>query len=109
MQTGVYDTQPVLLHWDGAAWSKADAPSSAETGLTDLASDGHGGLWATSYYVQGVLHRSPSGAWTTEPLPGSGHPEVDSMVRIPGTRQVIGAGQVVSGGTDFIPAIMRTN
>lgn len=109
LMTSETDYQAVLLRWNGKKWTRAAAPQAAETGLDDVAADGHGGLWAVAGGVNGVLHRSPSGSWSTYKLPGAGHPRIWAMTRIPGTKRAIGGGDVETSASTWAPAVMLTN
>lgn len=109
LMTSESDYQAILLHWNGTRWTRVATPAAAETGLDDVAADGRGGLWAVSGDVNGVLHRTSAGTWSTYALPGDGHPSAWAMTRIPGTKRAIGAGQVEATASTWKPAIMLTN
>lgn len=107
--TSETDFQTVLLRWNGSRWARVAAPPNAKEGMDDVAADGYGGLWAVTSSVNGVLHRTASGAWTTAKLPGAGHPSAWAVTRIPGTRRAIAGGDVEATASTWKPAIMLTN
>jgi hypothetical protein len=79
--TGLITTY--LLHWNGKAWSKVVVPRVLT--LSALASDGHGGAWATSdkymwHYAGGHWARVPAFAARWQ----------GNLQLIPGTRSVLG-------------------
>jgi hypothetical protein len=85
---------PVLVHWNGRAWSKLPIPGRAIA--FQLIGDGAGGLWLTTTSFGGtapatttVLHRSSSGKWTQTKLTNHG---IDGLALIPGTTSVWGSG-----------------
>jgi hypothetical protein len=89
----------VLLHWHGHSWTKITGPlpSGALTG--PIAPDGDGGLWLSAvspHDVPFLLHYSASGAWATYPMPAqtAGEISVTALALIPGTRSVLGVGDV---------------
>ena len=109
LMTAEGDFQTVLLRWNGTTWARVAAPPNAKSGLDDVAADGHGGLWAVTSSVNGVLHRTASGTWTTEALPGDGHPSAWAVTRIPGTQRAIAGGDVEPTASTRNPAVMLTD
>jgi hypothetical protein len=43
---GEYDVRPLLLHWDGTAWSRVVAPTDGSASLSAVTAIPGGGLWA---------------------------------------------------------------
>jgi hypothetical protein len=89
------DGGPVtILHYDGSSWTRV-----AEFGhgySTQIASDGHGGLWLPLNGAVGggtiMLHYS-GGRLTAVALPDpSGHIFIDTVSLIPGSTSVLGGG-----------------
>lgn len=110
---GMVGGYPALLRWNGKAWKKAASPSIA---VRELAPDGSGGLWASSWPAYPArdsgLYRFVKGHWSravVKGLPKSGHPlAVNSLVRIPGTRSSLWAvGGHDNGKTDDDALIMK--
>jgi hypothetical protein len=104
----------VLLHWNGSAWSKVAGGNFGFGELQQVSSDGHGGLWLPMPAFGGqksyLLHYS-NGRLTQAALPGG--PEkttVNAVALIPGTTQVLGAGDVHAAadpGSDVVGAILQ--
>lgn len=91
----------VLWHRSGGSWQQVpiDAPDDS---VTKLASDGAGGLWMVSAGVRpsaDVLHYGPGGLSRQAAPAGSGQDaQVNSITLVPGTRSVLGAGDLVLDG-----------
>jgi len=71
---GVSDTKPLILHWNGTAWSKAPVPSPAGGGtLEDVTAAQDGTAWAvgTSFAAPGrtFILRWNGTVWTQVPSP----------------------------------------
>jgi hypothetical protein len=96
--------KPFVLHEYRDKWTLLTIPASfpAGYGLSQLASDGAGGFWASAVFAgasttsvaQKLVHYS-GGTWTVTALPTipkSGdtpsNPSVDQLAAVPGTRQV---------------------
>jgi len=104
----------VLLHWNGSAWSKVAGGNFGFGELQQVSSDGHGGLWLPMPAFGGqksyLLHYS-NGRLTQATLPGG--PEkttVNAVALIPGTTQVLGAGDVHAAadpGSDVVGVILQ--
>ena len=93
---------PVLLEWNGTAWQRISVP--AHSRLTDITTDGHGGVWMLGVNTAGVywfLHYS-HGTWTVQRVPVTGIPgapananfNMYAIARIPGTTSVWATGDV---------------
>jgi hypothetical protein len=91
-----------LLHWNGSAWTIAEAPAPGENSGV-LSYDGDGGFWLT--VGQGDLGTAPAdllhyrhGRWTRQLAP-AGHGYTDYAVTvltyIPGTRSLWGVADVL--------------
>jgi hypothetical protein len=103
-----------LLHWNGSAWSKVAGGNFGFGELQQVSSDGHGGLWLPMPAFGGqksyLLHYS-NGRLTQATLPGG--PEkttVNAVALIPGTTQVLGAGDVHAAadpGSDVVGVILQ--
>jgi hypothetical protein len=98
----------VLLHWNGAAWSKVPLPKGVSP--CGLASDGHGGSWVASYTVNkpGQLpagltsYHYSGGHWTRVVVPakpGLVTNLIDNMQLIPGTRSVLASAALFGAHT----------
>jgi hypothetical protein len=64
-------TRPLVLHWDGTAWTRTKAPDVAGQ-LHSVAPDGTGGIWAVGERENAAtpafsLHRAAHGAWRVVP------------------------------------------
>jgi hypothetical protein len=104
----------VLLHWNGSAWSKVAGGNFGFGELQQVSSDGHGGLWLPMPAFGGqksyLLHYS-NGRLTQATLPGG--PEkttVNAVALIPGTTQVLGAGDVHAAadpGSDVVGVLLQ--
>ena len=95
----------VILHWNGAAWSRL---AQGNYGLGTLpvqqvSSDGHGGLWLPMPGYMGqksyLLHYS-AGQLTPAALPGGGPYRINvvSVALIPGTTDLLGGGETHATG-----------
>ncbi len=91
---------PVLLNWNGSSWRRIALPPHLT--LTQVTTDGHGGVWMIGYkggkyffmhYSHGRLARQQV---PTAGLPGVGSGAVDfdvySIARIPGTTSLWATG-----------------
>jgi hypothetical protein len=93
-------------HWNGRAWTvhamRAPAPRQ-QFEVTGLASDGHGGLWATAncercsgYVASRVWHES-AGIWKRAGVASKYRFAILTMALVPGTTSVWGVGAIVVG------------
>ena len=104
----------VLLHWNGSAWSKVAGGNFGFGELQQVSSDGHGGLWLPMPAFGGqksyLLHYS-NGRLTQATLPGGTEKTtVNAVALIPGTTQVLGAGDVhaaADSGSDVVGVILQ--
>jgi hypothetical protein len=96
-------SQPWLVHYNGATWARVKLPWTMN--VVGLTGDGHGGLWVTGANVtpQGaytfyVVHRTAAGALSRITVGKSltSGASLTSVVLIPGTSSVWGAGSVQS-------------
>ena len=90
----------ILLHWNGATWSRAPLPKALNADVYGLASDGHGGAWVASYtkndfgvLLSGLLmYHYSGGRWTRVAVPAKKGFVTNvggDMQLIPGTRSVL--------------------
>jgi hypothetical protein len=93
---------PVLLQWNGKGWQRIPVPGHSR--LTNIATDGHGGVWllgVTSAGVYWFLHYS-QGKWTIQHVPVAGIPgapanaafNMYALAGVPGTTSVWATGDV---------------
>lgn len=85
--------RPIALHWNGRRWSKVTVGPSFTSGLSGLAGDGRGGLWAQLDGTALLHYRA--GGWSRVELPRV--PDSDTAmsggpVNVPGTRTMLGVG-----------------
>ncbi len=83
------------LHWNGTSWKPVSIPWAVQLG--QIVADGHGGLWMTaasgtpeSGFVQWIVHRSKSGAWTRSRI-GKQPTVVLGLARVPVSERVLAA------------------
>ena len=106
----------VILHWNGAAWSRV-AQGNYGIGtlpIQQVSSDGHGGLWIPMPGYMGhksyLLHYS-AGRLTAASLPGGPYRiNVDAVALIPGTTDLLGGGEthaVGNAGSNVVAVILR--
>ncbi|MER6813114.1 hypothetical protein ABT299_27935 [Spirillospora sp. NPDC000708] len=82
---------PVLMHWDGTAWSKAAVPAGLN-GLTRIIKGADGDLWALGHTLDepakpGLLHYS-GGTWSRVPtsaVPNRTNINATQLAVVPGT------------------------
>lgn len=90
--------EELFLHWDGKTWNRMPVPAGLPQirGLTD---DGAGGFWAISLSPAPMFFHYQAGKWTSEPQPSkAGYmTNVETLVRIPQTTSVWGAGALYQG------------
>ena len=108
-RAGPHDANGVILHYNGHVWSTAAEGPFASAGGQQLTADGSGGLWLPAASPAGVpllfrysRHRV---AVVTLPSPTGWPPAVNSVSRIPGTREVLSGGAVVDPSS---PAVNRS-
>jgi hypothetical protein len=100
----------ILLHWTGHAWHRIGGKLPAGILNGPIASDGHGGLWASELnYPRAYLGHFSGGRWTRWSVPG---PKGDTMrlsalTLIPGTRSLwatdnLNLGFGTTGGADIL-------
>lgn len=84
------------LRWNGKSWKRVSIPWPVQLG--QIVADGHGGFWMTatsgtpvSGFVQWIVHRSKSGAWTRSRI-GKQPSGVSGLARVPGSDRVLAAG-----------------
>jgi len=93
---------PVLLEWNGKAWQRIPVPGHSR--LTNVTTDGHGGVWLLGVTTAGAywfLHYS-QGTWTTKRVPVAGIPgappnanfNMYAIAGVPGTTSVWATGDV---------------
>jgi hypothetical protein len=97
--------QSILLHWNGIWWQKIPVPVTPYQ-LLRLTPDGHGGVWAIMFQSLSGAYQFAhytAGQWTYDQVPTNGLPgvtstsalfDVYSIALIPGTRTVLGSGDV---------------
>jgi hypothetical protein len=98
-QQGIEVTRPFLLHWNGTKWLRVSLPDSLslDSGFTELAPDGAGGLWAVDMPplsgVGGVLAHDSAGTWMTSALPpapqGSYNESMTSLANVPASQDML--------------------
>jgi hypothetical protein len=106
--------QSFLLHWNGSKWQKIPLPVTPYQ-LLQLTPDGHGGVWAIMFQSQNGDYQFAhyaAGHWTYDQIPTNGLPsgvtptsasfDVYSIALIPGTRDVVGSGDVFYTGTNNV-------
>ena len=91
---------PVLGRWNGKTWHRVALRAPAASVLGPISADGHGGIWVQAQDTKRtrtlLLHRSASGAWTTDTLrPAS---LVEDLALVPGTTSMWGAGAYFTTG-----------
>jgi hypothetical protein len=101
----------ILLHWNGARWSRVTGKLPPDTLLGALAPDGRGGLWlpAADGIHEFLLHFS-AGQWSSVKVPTSGGklPDVTALALVPGTRTLLGTGPLAYGpGGDSGTAVLE--
>ncbi|MCP2340443.1 hypothetical protein [Actinomadura rupiterrae] len=90
-----------LLHWNGAKWSREVVPSKGQPYQRVLVPDGRGGLWfllvhADAYSRSTPLHRDAKSHWTTGRISGgSAIPQLRDAAVLPGTRTLLGVGDLL--------------
>jgi hypothetical protein len=104
---------PLILRWNGRAWSKQRVVASFYGSVTDIAAGRGGAGWAIAQDAAGhyhLLHQS-AGTWRETPFPGQGRPglELTSIAAAPdGTAWATGASQPsASGGPVQAPLILH--
>jgi hypothetical protein len=83
-----------LMHFDGSSWSQVTLPLTIN--ISELASDGQGGIWVTGQDSSGntwVADMSASGTWSSTQIASSGT-TVLSLANVPGTTAMWAAGWV---------------
>ena len=95
-----------LLHWTGT-WRTIKVPGGV-TDLTDLASDGNGGLWMAGFHGSGSaqamsFYHYGSGGWSRHAIPvkPGAHNILWSLTSIPGTRSLWAPGLLQEHGGDI--------
>lgn len=94
----------VLLHFDGAGWTRLLVSQSLGTATT-MAPDGHGGIWIPT--VTGSpgayrMARYAAGVLSTVPLPyGSSHLDIRDIATVPGTAESLAVGLLIVRENDF--------
>jgi hypothetical protein len=101
-------TTEAVGHWNGRTWAVTTLPAVATSRkylVTGLASDGHGGLWATANcssctanVPSRVWHES-AGTWKRAAVAAKNPAAIVSMAVAPGTTSVWGVGVVGIGKT----------
>jgi hypothetical protein len=90
----------ILLHWNGARWSRVTGKLPHDSLLGALSSDGHGGLWLPGADgVHEVMLHSSGGHWSSARVPTTGGklPDVAALTLVPGTRTVLATGPIAYG------------
>jgi hypothetical protein len=86
-----------LLHWNGKSWSNVAIKYPTTT--MQIASDGHGGLWAAAQgtgpaYAEHFYHLS-DGRWSEYAVPDAVDIQPPGLTWIPGTRSVWATGDLI--------------
>lgn len=84
---------PLVLHWDGRRWRRAERGLPREATLTRLAGGGSGGTWVTT--GSGTARYS-GGQWIKVPIsrdPRGWEAGISGLARIPGTASFWGVGR----------------
>jgi hypothetical protein len=86
-----------LLHWNGKSWSNVAIKYPTTT--MQIASDGHGGLWAAAQgtgpaYAEHFYHLS-DGHWSEYAVPDAVDIQPPGLTWIPGTRSVWATGDLI--------------
>jgi hypothetical protein len=109
--TGATSRPLILLHWNGARWSRVTGKLPADTLLGPVAPDGRGGLWLPAADgVHEVLLHFASGRWSSVRVPASHGklPDVTALALVPGTRTLLGTGPLAYGpGGDSGTAVLE--
>jgi hypothetical protein len=102
----------LAAHWNGHSWQVENLPSVTTLGvdaLTELTSDGHGGMWARGSCECGGpawrLWHYTGGAWTGPTLPaiGGDYGLIGAIAAVPGTGAAWAAGtRGTSSGSDGV-------
>lgn len=105
---GKKGTTEAVGHWNGRTWTVKAMPvlaTSRKFAVTGLASDGHGGLWATAncltcagFVPSRVWHRS-AGTWKRAAVAAKNPVAIVTMALAPGTTSVWGVGAIEIGKT----------
>jgi len=100
----------VILHYNGGSWTRVAQGGSYGYG-SQIASDGHGGLWLPMSGASGgepsMLHYS-GGRLTVTALPAPASIfRVDTVSLIPGTTSMLGGGYYFSDATNPVGAILQ--
>ncbi|HEY3688157.1 MAG TPA: hypothetical protein VGL93_34285 [Streptosporangiaceae bacterium] len=99
------DIRPIVVHWNGKAWSKVSTPL-AGGGVLGVAPANAGGLWAlrTEYALPTTAqYRSTSGTWSTPAMSGT-NAEPSGLLRVPGTTRTIAVGTAGGDGVIWLDA-----
>jgi hypothetical protein len=86
--------RPVLMHWDGQAWSLQLGPEG-DFALS-AGPDGKGGIWYSSF-EKTLVHVAKGGTTTTVPVPtpdGRETPGIRQLAGVPGGTTVLAVGEV---------------
>ena len=88
----------ILLHWNGHVWAKIGGKLPKGQLAGPIAPDGSGGLWLigrTPTFSQFILHYA-GGHWTRFKMPtdSAGTVQINALRLIPGTKSVLGAGNL---------------
>jgi hypothetical protein len=107
-----------LLHWDGRAWHRVSFVLPT-TSVSQLAADGHGGVWLADYgrgknAAENFDHLLSTGKWTRQRVPvtaTTSDPGTESLAWVPGTHSVWATGNLIPAhsGTGVVGAIFRLN
>lgn len=101
-------TTEAVGHWNGHGWTVQRMPvlaTAQKFAVTDLASDGHGGLWATANCMTCALNVSSriwhesAGTWKRAAMAAKYPFHILRMALAPGTTSVWGAGVIAIGKT----------
>lgn len=91
---------PFVLHFDGTAWQRLDPPVTGGGSLSEVASDGQGGIWFVPQtfepYDSPELLRYSGGRWTAirPERPGGQAVRVHDVASVPGGRVTWAVGEV---------------
>jgi hypothetical protein len=93
-------SRSLLAHWNGTRWTHV--LGAAGTSLTQVTSDGAGGIWVQSDYGT-VRHRTAAGVWTEETLtqPAGTKARVYALALRPGTSNVWAVGATITDATGY--------
>jgi hypothetical protein len=93
----------ILLHYNGRKWTQVRVPYKSTFALTNLAADGHGGIWIAATTDSGqhqYVYHLLAGRWSREQMPSARGDEtqVEAIAERPGATQAWAAGDMMPTG-----------